>query len=351
LIRIGSIHDARVRLDRVGTISVDTAKGERYAMSGRFSRLREGSQQEEHLRQELAKANETIVRQRRRIKRLKEGALELPSVRAENLVWIFGSGRTGSSWLSRMIASPPRRSRWNEPDVGRLFGELYEQAAHRREQESFILADRHRELWLGIVRALVLEGAGARFPERVEGGYVIAKEPQGSVGAPLLMEALPESRMVLLVRDPRDVVASGLDAHRAGSWAAGLGTRMDDLAENSPDRYAQARAELYLRDILRSKRAYDSHGEHKAFVRYEDLMADALGGLRRIHSALKMPVGAKQLERAVERHSWDSVPEERKGSGKIFRKATPGGWREDLTPEQVRIVEEVAGPVFEEFYS
>jgi hypothetical protein len=42
------------------------------------------------------------------------------------------------------------------------------------------------------------------------------KEPNGSVGAPLLTEALPESRMILLVRDPSDVISSLLDAAREG---------------------------------------------------------------------------------------------------------------------------------------
>src|SRR3712207_6950789 len=48
--------------------------------------------------------------------------------------------------------------------------------------------------------------------------YLVVKEPNGSIGAPLLMEALPESRMILLVRDPRDVAASSIDARRKGGW-------------------------------------------------------------------------------------------------------------------------------------
>jgi hypothetical protein len=32
------------------------------------------------------------------------------------------------------------------------------------------------------------------------------------------MEALPESRMIFLIRDPRDRTASALDAARKGSW-------------------------------------------------------------------------------------------------------------------------------------
>ena len=43
-------------------------------------------------------------------------------------------------------------------------------------------------------------------------------------------------------------------------------------------------------------------------------------------------------------------PQRERGEGKFYRKATPGGWREDLTPEQVQIVERITAPVLEEFY-
>jgi hypothetical protein len=57
------------------------------------------------------------------------------------------------------------------------------------------------------------------------------------------------------------------------------------------------------------------------------------------------------LARSIEKHSWENIPQEEKGEGKFYRKATPGGWREDLTPEQVEIVERITAPVLEEFYT
>jgi hypothetical protein len=42
-------------------------------------------------------------------------------------------------------------------------------------------------------------------------------EPKDAVDAPLLTEALSESRMILLVRDLRDVISSLLDAAREGA--------------------------------------------------------------------------------------------------------------------------------------
>jgi hypothetical protein len=72
--------------------------------------------------------------------------------------------------------------------------------------------------------------------------------------------------------------------------------------------------------------------------------------MRRIYSTLGIVVDEEELSRVVEKHSWENIPEEQKGEGKFYRKATPGGWREDLSPEQARIVEEATRPLLEEHY-
>jgi hypothetical protein len=263
----------------------------------------------------------------------------------ENMVWIFGAGRTGSTWLARMMGELKGHTVWFEPWVGLLF-DPYHLRLGDHKGHHFIFSPRYRKTWLRSIRAFVLDGADARFPEAAgASNYLVIKEPGGSVGASLLMEALPESRMVLLVRDPRDVVASWNDAHREGGWQDG---RREE--RNRPLVPVDVRAQKYLENVGEAKKAYDSHEGRKALVRYEELRADTLGTMRRVYSGLEIPVEEEQLARAVEKHSWENIPEEEKGEGKFYRKAMPGGWREDLTPEQVEIVEDITAPLLEELY-
>jgi hypothetical protein len=269
---------------------------------------------------------------------------EASGVRAENIVWIFGAGRTGSTWLSEMMGELEGHTVWFEPWVGALFDPYHLRLEVRKKGDHFILSPRYRNAWLKPIRSFVLDGAHARFPEVSEEGYLVIKEPGGSVGAPLLMEALPESRMVLLVRDPRDVAASWMDARREGAWKS-AGEGPDD-----PTKRVVKAAKRYLRVAGEAKRAYDAHGGRKVLVRYEELRADTLGTMRRIYSQLGIPVGEGELLRAVERHAWESIPEGEKGEGKFYRKAAPGSWREDLTPEQAKIVEEITAPLLDELY-
>jgi hypothetical protein len=83
---------------------------------------------------------------------------------------------------------------WNEPLVGNLFGNFhYFRVGGRKSGRQYILGEPYKETWLGPMRDLILAGAAARFPGVIGGGSLIIKEPNGSIGAPLLMEALPRA--------------------------------------------------------------------------------------------------------------------------------------------------------------
>jgi hypothetical protein len=274
----------------------------------------------------------------------------------KNVVWIFGSGRTGSTWLAAMMGEIERQTVWREPLVGELFGYLYYIRANNRRGRNFILGGR-KEAWLPAVRSFVMQVARAKYKELDRDDYLVIKEPNGSVGAPLLMEALPESRMIFLIRDPRDVAASTLDALSRGKWSArrtqwlGRVSGIDpEAAVDDMDAIVRESAHRYLLYVGNTKQAYDAHEGHKVLVKYEELRTDTFGEIHRIYSTLGIPVDEGELTQAVSKHSWENIPDEEKGEGKFYRKAKPGSWREDLTPGQAELVESITAPLLEEFY-
>lgn len=120
--------------------------------------------------------------------------------------------------------------------------------------------------------------------------------------------------------------------------------------DEAPDAFVRQRAEIYVRHAGNARAAYEAHKGPKASIRYEDLRSDTLHTMRILYSALGIPFDEKELSRAVEKHSWENISPDKKGEGKFYRKATPKGWREDLTLEQVGQIEQITAPLLEEFY-
>jgi Sulfotransferase family len=307
----------------------------------------------------LGQTHHLLVDGRQRVRfevaelRARESGSRRGGVYPENMIWIFGSGRSGSTWLRGMMEELSNHRVWEEPMVGRLFGDFYARAPKENLRSAdFIMGTPIRKGWIRSMRSFILDGALYSNPRLEAGDYLVIKEPNGSIGAPLLMEALPESRMILLVRDPRDVVASVLDAAREGGWLyeSRNGARKRRTPDRKPKAFVGARARVYRRGVGKAKEAYDAHKGPKVLIKYEDLVTDTLGTMRRIYAALGIGVDLDELIRAVNKHSWENIPEAEKGKGKLYRKAMPGGWKEDLTPEQVRTVERVTARLLEEFY-
>src|ERR671933_678188 len=151
--------------------------------------LQRWEQRDEEARRELERKDQELAELRALLVRIGTGT-GVGGVNPENIVWIFGSGRTGSTWLSSMMGDIEGHAMWGEPWVGTLFGNFYQNVDKRKHDNDQFILGSHKESWLRSIRNFVLDAATATFPGLEKEDYLIIKEPNGSIGAPLMMEAL-----------------------------------------------------------------------------------------------------------------------------------------------------------------
>lgn len=96
-------------------------------------------------------------------------------------------------------------------------------SATTSHQDDYVFAESRRHRWVPLLRSLLQDSltfSACRMTKHHPDHalQVVVKEPSGSEVAALLLEAMPGSRVIFLVRDGRDVVASWLAAYRPAGW-------------------------------------------------------------------------------------------------------------------------------------
>jgi hypothetical protein len=280
------------------------------------------------------------------------------------LVWIFGSPRTGSTWLSNLLKADPRAIAIDEPTVGVHLATLMLDYVSvqpnavdasrlrvndvRADLPSYFFSRKYESVWKPKLRSMVLarfraELSGVARARSIRDPLGIVKEPVGSQGADVLMSVLPRSRMIYLLRDGRDVIDSELDAFSPGGWVA---DELPGYETSDFDRiqFVNARAHAWLCRVEAVERAYRNQPSSlRRMVRYEDLVADAEPVLADLFSWLGTDIGTREVAEVVERLSFQNLPAEARGPGRFARSATPGLWRERLSAEEVEVIDRVMG--------
>ncbi|MGH2960792.1 MAG: sulfotransferase [Solirubrobacterales bacterium] len=297
------------------------------------------------------------------------------------LVWIWGSPRSGSTWLLRLLAhpltvddhaplgfhQPPDSPQAGLLPVNESFltnhlapllqGALYTESWKPVTLSLFFNLDarpncffspQYEDVWRPEVRRLALVRFHALLERAAAGckvspsALVAIKEVNGPHAADLVMSICRRSRLIFLVRDGRDVLDSLMHAIGPGGFLFGGRSAFQGSKERSE--WVRRNSNNWVGDMKTIQRAYDAHPpELRRTVSYEALREDAAATLGPLAEWLGLRHDAGWLEDAIESNAFEGVPKRERGPTSFFRSARPGAWKQNLTRKDRRVAEEIMG--------
>jgi Sulfotransferase family len=282
------------------------------------------------------------------------------------LVWLFGSPRSGSTWLLQMLCDHPLVTPINEPLIGdHLSPFIANDPGYRAEDldlDSFTIrramaddpdrffAESFSDVWVPGLRRLINERFAAHLERFADGPHdetiLVLKEPNGSQSADVIMRAQPRARLLFLLRDGRDVVDSTLASLLVGSWGQRAHRNMRGVSESERLDVITRLAYRWLWQTEIVEIAFAQHRGPKHMLRYEDLLREPERHLGEVFQWLGLPLEEGAVAAVVKRFSFEGIRE--RGPDRFHRSATPGAWRENLRPEEQVALGKVLGPKLRE---
>ena len=281
-----------------------------------------------------------------------------------SLLFIVGAPRSGTTWLQRLLAAHPGLRTGQESKLFRSYVSPQLEAWRweaERERDARTATGRGGiglscyftdDEFLSALRAYTQRLLEPMTRHLRPGELFVEKTPAHALCLRDIRLLLPEARIVHVLRDGRDVVASLLAASRG--WGAGWAPRATREAARTWARYVRA-----ARDGARLFPA-----SQFTEVRYEELSRDPAGTLRRLASFLGLAWPEADIDAAVRANAADEVRSGRgteipvggrlagmqavKDPPEFVRRGAPGGWRRDLGPIQKLTVRREAGDLLRE---
>ncbi len=299
-------------------------------------------------------------------------------------IWVFSTARSGSTWLaSDVICSFSGARLLDEPGIGRMFAPLqwdaerffddssrnfhieggwdyeigeqkrsqpalpmFERAFVNLNQENQVLSHHNYDLYHRMLRDLAFEHVLNEWG-MLSYSLLIFKMPNDSHAADFIMRACPQSNMVFLVRDGRDVMRSRFSMFASPVLATTSSRELRRYAISFYSHFWNFQV-----DIIRS--AFDAHApERRILIKYEDLRAHPVDSIGTLYRHLKSAIADEHLEpwisldealQLAETTRLENVPEIERGPDKPRQSGIIGGFREAFDGEEIALMNAIMGP-------
>ena len=156
----------------------------------------------------------------------------------------------------------------------------------------------------------------------------IEKTPMHIRHANTILSSFPEAKVIEVIRDVRDVVASWRTCAKKARWAQHQTTNI---------------IKQWLRCITLGEK-YKANRDFKDRIfriKYEDLRDDTFLNLSNILNFVGLSVDSQTIEKILDRT--DISKASRKGEGEHVRKGIVGSWKNELSESDITLCHELAG--------
>jgi predicted O-methyltransferase YrrM len=266
-------------------------------------------------------------------------------------VFLVGAQRSGTTWLHRLLAAHPaivsgQESHLFSAYLGAMWERWHTEERLRHEGGRTIGLGCYltREQFIAQMKAFADMVLGQLDGVKPNATLLLEKTPDHALYLPLIRTLYPQAPIIHLTRDGRDVVASLLAAGRTDWGKPWTPTSARDAAQRWVMWIETTRRDLTPPFLE---------------VRFEDLLDDGPKVLAQVFDFLGVPLPADEINAILRRYDFDAsasrtAPEslvlngecrERRSQepSEFFRQGRVGAWRRELTVEEMRDVEEVAG--------
>jgi len=260
----------------------------------------------------------------------------------KNIVWVFASTRSGTTWLgpqlltyNTLIMDEPRINLHLGIHASGMPIGVSEIEVQEKRTDYFFCSE-YKDTWNYFLRKLILNRIYSQFQELSK--KIIIKEPTaGEIGNITITQCLPNSKIIWLVRDGRDVIDSQVDAVMHGYSKGGRleGNVQNPLKPEQRLEFISGRSRLWIKIMEKIETSFGNHpNESKILVRYENLRKDTFRELKKIYDFLKIDINDDEIEKLVDKFKFENIPKEQTGPGKKTRIAKPGNWEKNFSNEE-----------------